>query len=66
MSKSVHDVVNPDIYLLAILLCVVAIAGFGTIEPIFYAVLFPAITVLSILLADYLDKHISIEVHHQK
>jgi hypothetical protein len=51
------------IYLLSTLLCVVAVAAFGDLPSVIWAVFFPMVTLLAVLIADWLDKNVTISVH---
>ena len=51
------------IYLLSTLFCVLAIAAFGDLPSVIWAALFPMVTLLAVLIADWLDKNVTFVVH---
>ena len=50
------------IYLLSTLLCVLAVAVLGDVSSVVWAVLFPMVTLLAVLIADWLDKNVAVEI----
>ena len=54
------------IYLLSTLLCVLAVAVLGDVSSVVWAVFFPMVTLLAVLIADWLDKNVTVEVHVKK